>query len=634
MARLRKESKEYQDLLNMIVNKYHINSANIQDIKKRQNGEIVVKTTNQGKIILNQKGKKECKSKYDDKKNQFRLFIVDNRSIIIYQLNKLLKDDLRIKEIQDIAITTKSKAQLTVKIYNNSTVKFSIDSDKFKENLNVNNFISAVLKRINNLETFNEDEIKNKLILNKLNELKESLSKLISDELNQKIQISFWEKYICLHFLNYDVKTTISMSNFKWINYFELIYENVGDVYKIPVDLKLKTSINKLVDYIVRRLKDMNQISINDISNFKEVENLEKMTVDKYNQSVDNILSGYEMYSEKLTYRFYLNENYLYAENRFLTIQYRSNKDYDIEIKDEYKFILSDEYQQAKNYMKKVINYHNFKMDYYGRGLLNGFCHFEVTKDDWIETYEFDIEYPYNESEKTIDFWLEEIKTELYKNLNKIELQYQQEFEDFQEIYNEYNQDFLMRDLIYIVKNDGIFLNENNLISFVIGEKTIEQCGFLAFEDFVPYHVFTRDEVERKLNYFIQQHIFTENWYNFGVISVSPRKADYLLQDVLVDREIINEKIEKNLLLTDAEAEYIFNETKNKDTFTIKDYIILLKLIDSKGFFDRYESQLESIFINYPEPILKLIKMKLDKETDQFKAKFMKKILNHSNNIK
>lgn len=49
MARLRKESKEYQDLLNMIVNKYHINSANIQDIKKRQNGEIVVKTTNQGK---------------------------------------------------------------------------------------------------------------------------------------------------------------------------------------------------------------------------------------------------------------------------------------------------------------------------------------------------------------------------------------------------------------------------------------------------------------------------------------------------------------------------------------------------------------------------------------------------------
>ena len=152
MARLRKESKEYQDLLNMIVNKYHINSANIQDIKKRQNGEIVVKTTNQGKIIINQKGKKECKSKYDDKKNQFRLFIVDNRSIIIYQLNKLLKDDLRIKEIQDIAITTKSKAQLTVKIYNNSTVKFSIDSDKFKENLNVNNFISAVLKRINNLE--------------------------------------------------------------------------------------------------------------------------------------------------------------------------------------------------------------------------------------------------------------------------------------------------------------------------------------------------------------------------------------------------------------------------------------------------------------------------------------------------
>ena len=60
----------------------------------------------------------------------------------------------------------------------------------------------------------------------------------------------------------------------------------------------------------------------------------------------------------------------------------------------------------------------------------------------------------------------------------------------------------------------------------------------------------------------------------------------------------------------------------------------MLKLIDSKGFFDRYESQLESIFINYPEPILKLIKMKLDKETDQFKAKFMKKILNHSNNIK
>lgn len=59
-----------------------------------------------------------------------------------------------------------------------------------------------------------------------------------------------------------------------------------------------------------------------------------------------------------------------------------------------------------------------------------------------------------------------------------------------------------------------------------------------------------------------------------------------------------------------------------------------VELIDSKGFFDRYESQLESIFINYPEPILKLIKMKLDKETDQFKAKFMKKILNHSNNIK
>ena len=106
-----------------------------------------------------------------------------------------------------------------------------------------------------------------------------------------------------------------------------------------------------------------------------------------------------------------------------------------------------------------------------------------------------------------------------------------------------------------------------------------------------------------------------------------------LCSQALLNGNIIQNQLQYKIsdyyeIFTDFEALHILNTIQLEK---IKDYLLLLRLMNSKGFIIKYQEKFLNKFKNIPEEVKKLIKIQKDNETDKFKKKLLKEILTRTN---
>lgn len=244
-------------------------------------------------------------------------------------------------------------------------------------------------------------------------------------------------------------------------------------------------------------------------------------------------------------------------------------------------------------------------------------------------------DYYYNVISTKNDFksdkeWLTDIQNQLNQIIADI-------FKTHEELVNfiTYNvemfkQSFIAKDIINLcLKNQSNNLTEKKIIDYLSGRK-VENINPLPH--LTPYKNCSYMDFRGILNCLINTDLlkteridtkYGNKFYKYKINNQS------LCSKALLNGNIIQNQLQYKIsdhyeIFTDLEALHILNTIQLEK---IKDYLLLLRLMNSKGFIIKYQEEFLNKFKNIPEEVSKLIKIQKDNETDKFKKKLLKEIL-------
>lgn len=319
------------------------------------------------------------------------------------------------------------------------------------------------------------------------------------------------------------------------------------------------------------------------------------------------------------------NEFIVYYKNNNIEIRYKPS------FRKYYNTVKSKEFQQATNFFENYFKKINYKIDNVdGDGFWFGNTTLLISSEKLEKSYSIKINNPYTEAVR-IDDWLNSVEKSIKDQISQIEDKIKKEQKAINELTAKYRYSFISRDIIKFIQKNEDYITENAVIQYMRGNKVQLNTYIYELQDFIPYKNYSKEEIEKILLVLIKENILKKRTYNgkYGKFYTLHLNENNYYKQILVN---INEK-ELNCdpfndnAFNDFEAEKIFFEYEKKINIEIKDYIMLLKLINVKGFILRYYDEYICLMKSAPKEFKSFVKMKIDNEEDRLKKKILKEIV-------
>lgn len=564
------------------------------------------------------------------KKSQFQIFFDDNKNELTKALKSLVNTYPYVLNLSNVFLSSKTEANVSVRLKDNSLITTKI------RKCSISGCLSAFKTDFELQLANSEKNVMNYLFLKILttddyNCISENINNQIKKE-NILVNVN--------EFVQVFYKNRIKDSNDSNTN--ELVFSeplanliNLKEYIEVTVtETKLTKTKEKIIKSISKKLLTrLKKVQIK-TATCEEIRIIAKQLYAEYKEKNDLRLNAREGTMYNVSYSHPIFEptaNQLTTKD--LTILYVDNKAV-VKLKPSFEkvfnLVKSDNFQIAKKTLNNYFKTLSYKISgFKGRGLLIGRTIITVSKSDWKNCYDIEINQPFDEND-TVEEWITKIKECIECNISIIERRIEKEREQKELKAKRYRESFLARDIILFVKRNEKYITENAVTQYMLGHRVQLNTYISELDNFSPYIAYTKEDVLKVIHNLIQDDILEEWAYKgtFGTFYTLHLVDDndlYVLKNIN-QNEIVCDPFLKSAF-NDFEAEKIFFDYEKKINLSIKDYMLLFKFIHVKGFLSKYYDQYICIMQSAPKEFKQFIKMKINEEQDQFNKKTLKLLI-------
>ena len=559
-------------------------------------------------------------------KTQFQIFIKKEQTSLIREIKKIIKEYPCIESLEDFSI--KSDTAATVKFKLKFGYSISVDIRKCK----VDRCLTTIRNYLNDYFDKNLKKIEQKFIKKAF---KKEDYKEIENILNKKIE----DKRITVKISRnvqvfYDEEKQYTKPLLELIDISQYYTCEFNQDYTTSRIIPKKTK-EKIYSSIAKKLfTNLKSVKIEE----KQDSNLEKVARDLYKEYAYNnfLMLNTKCYKNRnidcshsllnlIQIEINTNEFIVYYKNNNIEIRYKPS------FRKYYNTVKSKEFQQAANFFENYFKKINYKIDNVdGEGFWFGNTTLLISSEKWEESYSIKINNPYIEA-VGIDDWLNNVKNSIKDQISQIEDKIKKEQKAIYELTAKYRYSFISRDIIKFIQKNEDYITENAVIQYMRGNQVQLNTYILELQDFIPYKNYSKEEIEKILIVLIKENILKKRTCNgkYGKFYTLHLNENNYYKQILVNinEDELNCDPFNDNAFNDFEAEKIFFEYEKKINIEIKDYIMLLKLINVKGFILRYYDEYICLMKSAPKEFKSFVKMKIDNEEDKLKKKILKEIV-------
>ena len=559
-------------------------------------------------------------------KTQFQIFIKKEQTSLIREIKKIIKEYPCIESLEDFSI--KSDTAATVKFKLKFGYSISVDIRKCR----VDRCLTTIRNYLNDYFDKNLKKIEQKFIKKAF---KKEDYKEIENILNKKIE----DKRITVKISRnvqvfYDEEKQYTKPLLELIDISQYYTCEFNQDYTTSRIIPKKTK-EKIYSSIAKKLfTNLKSVKIEE----KQDRNLEKVARDLYKEYAYNncLMLNTKCYKNRnidcshsllnlIQIEINTNEFIVYYKNNNIEIRYKPS------FRKYYNTVKSKEFQQATNFFENYFKRINYKIDNVnGEGFWFGNTTLLISSEKLEKSYSIKINNPYTEA-VGIDDWLNNVKNSIKDQISQIEDKIKKEQKAIYELTAKYRYSFISRDIIKFIQKNEDYITENAVIQYMRGNKVQLNTYIYELQDFIPYRNYSKEEIEKILLVLIKENILKKRTYNgkYGKFYTLHLNENNYYKQILVNinEEELNCDPFNDHVFNDFEAEKIFFEYEKKINIEIKDYIMLLKLINVKGFILRYYDEYICLMKSAPKEFKSFVKMKIDNEEDKLKKKILKEIV-------
>ena len=559
-------------------------------------------------------------------KTQFQIFIGKEQNSLIREIKKIIKEYPCIESLEDFSI--KSDTAATVKFKLKFGYSISVDIRKCRVDrclTTIRNYLNDYFNK--NLKKIEQKFIKKAFKTEDYKEIEYILNKKIEDKritvkISRNVQVF------------YDEEKQYTKPLLELIDISQYYTCEFNQDYTTSRIIPKKTK-EKTYSSIAKKLfTNLKSVKIEE----KQDRNLEKVARDLYKEYAYNncLMLNTKCYKNRnidcshsllnlIQIEINTNEFIVYYKNNNIEIRYKPS------FRKYYNAVKSKEFQQATNFFENYFKRINYKIDNVdGEGFWFGNTTLLISSEKWEESYSIKINNPYTEAVEIND-WLNNVKENINNQISQIEDKIKKEQKTIYDLTAKYRYSFISRDIIKFIQKNEEYITENAVIQYMRGNQVQLNTYIYELQDFIPYKNYSKEEIEKIILVLIKENILKKRTYNgkYGKFYTLHLNENNYYKQILVNinEEELNCDPFNDNAFNDFEAEKIFFEYEKKINIEIKDYIMLLKLINVKGFILRYYDEYICLMKSAPKEFKSFVKMKIDNEEDKLKKKILKEIV-------
>ena len=563
-------------------------------------------------------------------KQEFKKFIQNNLKEIRHQILQIIKHDINVQDL-NIRFSKKGNCEIVIKMYYGNPISIGI-TPKNINNQNIETLVDFILENLMKQIKNRTTATKIRLILNTYHQ--EFYNKIL-DVLQQKLKIpclifSLDSYSLLMSIKNTDIKYNIPLNQINGIlSLFEntkfYTYNDICILTEVQMKESEEITIDKITDAIIKHLVS-NELSLNNSMITPSIKGRITRAYNDFNMNNCKYLNNKTLNTDSNQFKYTLSikeDAEIHVTNDYVKFIFDKDGNNKLvknkQLEELIDTVKNPEFQKVKKELNEIFDRYHVKItNIKGPGIYHDVTTFNCNIDKFNGN--FTVYYKFNNDKE----WFDKIVKTFEGKIENLLLQKKSQEENREKKIDEILSNFIVQDIITFVRLNEEYITENAVAQYMRGNSVQLNTYICNLNNRTVYKNYTAAEIKDIIKQLLKLKILRYKNHNgkygkFQTLNVTNKP----LKTVTINDFDPFTKTKFN----DFEAEKIFLIYKNVEPIDIKTSILFLSFINCKGFIAKYEKEYFDFLKHGSDNFKKLVKMKLDSETNNEMKKFYRKIL-------